>query len=165
MYRPMHRSNSSMQRSSHINLTESFHTASVDTGPTPLLKAVGRDRRNQTYAARPSRDYYNEIIPNRTEVQMRNVIGASCLAIACSPVLGSRHQERTQREAKGPAGANEGMQRQAGDKKGDERKAFMSKCLNGEDAALAAERDIVKGRFGSAIASDHRLLSGNLRLN
>src|SRR5262245_26452499 len=59
----------------------------VDTGPTPLLKAVGRDRRNQTYAARPSRDYYNEIIPNRTEVQMRNVIGALCLAIACSSAL------------------------------------------------------------------------------
>jgi len=33
---------------------------------------------------------------------------------------------------------------QAGDKKGDERKAFMSKCLNGEDAVPMTQQEKMK---------------------
>ena len=61
------------------------------------------------------------------------VIGTSTLAFAADEKKQNSQQERMK-----------ACNAQAGDKKGDERKAFMSKCLKGEDAAPMTQQEKMK---------------------
>ena len=46
----------------------------VDSGPTPLPKAVGRDSRNQTLAVKSSRDYYTSVSPAQDFLHDRSIV-------------------------------------------------------------------------------------------
>lgn len=84
---------------------------------------------------------------------MRKLVGVLCLLIAtCSPALAQDKSKDNGKKAAPTAGAKkEPSEKQetqqepmkdcnakAGDRKGDERKAFVSKCLKREEAAKKA---------------------------
>ena len=69
---------------------------------------------------------------------MRKLIGVLCLAIACSPAFAADTKKEPSDAQKAQQQRMTDCNDKAGDKKGDERKAFMSACLKGKDAAKAS---------------------------
>lgn len=79
----------------------------------------------------------------------RLLIVLSCMLVAAAPLA------LAQDKGKAPSDAQKKQQermsacnKQAGDKKGDERKKFMSTCLKGQDAGPSAKQKAQQDRMG-----------------
>jgi hypothetical protein len=70
---------------------------------------------------------------------MRLLVAALCLAFAASGALAQDKKEPSAAQKKQQARMKE-CNEKAGDKKGEERKKYMSACLKGGDGASAAQK-------------------------
>ena len=66
------------------------------------------------------------------------IVAVTLLAWTNSPVFAADEKKNSQQELM------KACNTQAGDKKGDERKAFMSECLKGNSAAPATQQEKMK---------------------
>jgi psiF repeat len=79
----------------------------------------------------------------RQEEHMRTVL-AAILAVACVAGTGSLAIAADEKKPNPQQERMKACSAQAGDKKGDERKAFMSQCLKGEGAAPMTQQEKMK---------------------
>ena len=89
---------------------------------------------------------------------MRMLITAICLAFATTAAYAQDKKEASAAQKKQQTRMKECNER-AGDKKGDERKKFMSACLKGGSSAPTAAQKEQQGRMkdGNKQASDKKL--------
>jgi hypothetical protein len=94
---------------------------------------------------------------------MKQLITAAALAIAfAAPSFAASHAAAAPMADKKPTAQQSKMadcNKEAGDKKGDERKAFMKSCLSGKPAATAAspacEKSADEKKLAGAARSSH----------
>ncbi|MBX3585101.1 MAG: PsiF family protein [Ramlibacter sp.] len=68
----------------------------------------------------------------------------SLLALGLSLSLGVAHAADAEKKPTAQQGKMSSCNKEAGDKKGDERKAFMKECLSAKPAAAASQKDKMK---------------------
>lgn len=78
---------------------------------------------------------------------MRKLIAVLCFMLAASPLALAQDKKEPSAAQKKQQERMKACSQKAGDKKGDERKSFMSACLKGNDAAVSAKQGAQQQRM------------------